>query len=109
MSYTTFSFVFGELIMVTIFAATRPMAIKYQYIVCSICIAALTCILACLIREPKVRDKTLTQADQDVKKSTIETLKKLSADVWTEIKGNPKYTFVFVCLFSSRIIIVLFS
>ena len=114
-SYTTFSFVLGELIMVTMFAATRKVSIGLQYWVCSATIATLTIFLAFLIREPKIRDKSLPTSnpnDADVAEVTLTTkqkLMKLSADVWQEVKERPKYTFVFVCLLSSRIIIVLFS
>ena len=115
-SYTTFSFVLGELIMVTMFAATRQVSIGLQYWVCSVTIATLTIFLAFLIREPTIRDKSLPTSNPnddvsicDVEMTTGQKLKKLSSDVWQEVKERPKYTFVFVCLLSSRIIIVLFS
>jgi len=112
-----YGFIFGELIMISMFEATRKMSMTMQYWVPAVIIATMTLSLIFLIREPTIKqckkmpDGTVVVSPNKV----IEDMpfwprvKKLTAEAFEEIKERPKYIFVFVCLIVSRLMNVLFA
>jgi len=61
MTLQAYGFVFGELIMVTLFSMTRGMSMEQQYMVPAAIIATLSFSMIWLVREPTIKQHILTE------------------------------------------------
>ena len=128
MSYATVGFVFGEFLMIILFEFTRKLTILQQYWMPAVVIGLVSSVLIFLVRDPKIKKPDLdvsSDSDTSVELDNYSTNYEnrdvpLEPGVWSKVKNltllanmefrrNPKYLFVFLCLFVSRLCSVLFS
>ena len=128
MSYATVGFVLGEMLMVLIFESTRDLTILQQYWMPGLIIGLVSTVLIFLVRDPKIKDPNpdvSSDSDTSIELDNYSTNYEnpnvpLAPGVWSKVKNltlvakhecrrDPKYLYVFMCLFVSRLIGVLFS
>lgn len=112
-SFAGSAVVFGELLMIILFSATRSMQMNGQYMAPAIIIAGFASIIVFLIREPKIKHPPIENNNPEngpvVEMTFWGKLALLSRDTWNECKNRPKYPFTFICLVGTRLISILFS